>query len=195
MTIDPTTGLISWNPNAQDVNIGGGGTITFSEPGLVAGYGPDPFFPGTPKGTVLTTSTTPTNEFAAEGVLFSTPANEVTYVSTPAFVGGLAGPSGGNVLAINTVDNSVPGKLTAQFVNPVTGLPGTIDASSLSVFVSDYFDALTVRTFGADGQLLEEKDLTSLGETLHFSVGRIARVEFTDYLDGGFTIDDFLLGP
>ena len=39
-------------------------TITFNEPGLVPGFGPNPYFSGTPKGTEVT------DQFAALGVVF-----------------------------------------------------------------------------------------------------------------------------
>jgi CSLREA domain-containing protein len=164
------------------------GALTFD--GQTAGFGPDPFFAGTPKGTSPIT-----DQFTSRGVLFSIDANGVDYVSSPNFVGGSTGPSGGNFLAVNSFSTSTPTTLTARFVNPATGNSETIEASTFSVFVSDINPVSTpgviVRTFSDSGQLLEEQGIVGLGETLRFSVGRIARVEFFDNGGDGFAIDNF----
>ncbi len=170
------------------LGVGATTTITFNEPRLVAGFGPDPYYSGTPKGTPVST------QFQGVGVLFSIDANGVNYVSSPSFVGGLSGPSGGNVLGVNTVTAS-PTSLTATFVDPSdSGTHGVVDAWTFSLFVSDTEHGVTVRTFGIDGGLLEEKPLASLGGVLTFSIGQIARVEIHDQGGDGFTIDDFTFG-
>jgi len=135
-------------------------------------------------------------------VRFTIGALGADYVTSPAFVGGLAGPSGGNILAVNTLsptETDPPTTLTATFVDPTSGSPGTVDAKSFSVFVSDDNPSpsprVIVRTFGADGTQLEEQGLFSERQILNFSVGRIARVEFYDNGADGHTIDDFSFGP
>lgn len=170
-------------------------TITFNEPGLVAGFGPSPFFSGTPKGTVVT------DQLAALGVLFSMNANGVDYISSPTYVGGLTGPSGDNVFTVNTLPPVIgaPAVLTATFIDPSgTGALATIEGTTFSVFVSDTDSSsssrVIVRTFGLDGSLLETQSLTTLGSILNFSVGQIARVEFIDNGSDGHTIDDFTFG-
>src|SRR6185295_14337902 len=163
--------------------------------GLTAGYGPDSIAPGqSPKGTLLT------NQYATAGIIFSADTHAVAYVTSTTLVGGLVSPAGGNILAVNTVPdrNNPPAVLTASFVDTATGAPGTVDATTFSVFVSDSNDTpdprVIVRTFGADGGFLEEQDLHSLGTTLRLSVGRIATVEFIDNGGDGHTISGFSFG-
>ncbi len=186
--------MTDWVPSGGIPIIEAGGeiaTITFNEPGLIAGFGPDPTFPGLPKGT-----TPITTQFLDLGVVFSQDVLGVSYVSTPAIVGGPgAGPSGGNVLAINTVPQLGPATtLTATFVEPGdVGSPRTVP--NVSVFVADGnavpSPRVTVRTFDSVGTLLEEGNLISPSTTFNFTVGGIARVDFIDNDGDGFIIDDF----
>ncbi len=166
-------------------------TITFDEPGLVAGFGPNPYFPGTPKGTEVT------DQFTALGVIFSINANNAEYVSTLAITGGLGGPSGGNLLAVNTTpfDSGERAILTARFIDPTgSGSQATVAGSSFSVFVADTEQSVRVSTFGLDGSLLEVQNMNTQGSILNFSTGQIARVEFLDLGGDGHTIDDFTFG-
>ncbi len=164
--------------------------ITFNDPGLVAGYEADPFQSGTPKGTSPIT-----DQYQSLGVLFSIDTYGIDFVTSPAFVGGQASPSGGNLLGVDSVLQSNPTTLTAKFVDPSgTGLLGTISALSFSVFIADTEASVILRTFGLNGGLLEEKALTTQSATFTFSVGQIARVEFFDLGGDGHTIGDFSFG-
>ena len=173
-------------------------TITFNEAGLVAGFGPDPVTTATPKGSTLADLNL---VLAPLGVQFDQTGGFV-YVSSPAFVGGLAGPSGGNVGTFNTVPSTGGdgGFVTVTFTCPDgSGRLATVDSTSFSVFTSDGNSVpdprITVSTFDLDGMLLESQGLSVLGETLVFSVGSIARVEFLDFGEDGHTFDDLTFDP
>jgi RHS repeat-associated protein len=190
MTIDAGSGLVSWDPTGTSTPQ----NLTFDDGSLVAGFGPDAVDLRPPKGTGPIT-----DQFASRGIVFSFDSNGVAYASSPAFVDGLAGASGGNVLAFDSIDRSQGSSLVAQFVDPATGSPGTVDGSTISIFVSDTNSdpgpRVVVRTFSSDGQVLEERELHTLGATLSFSGGRVARVELADNGGDGFTVDDFSFGP
>ena len=164
-------------------------TITFDEFALQAGFGPDPWWPGQPKGAHVT------NQFQPLGVVFSTDVNGVLYISNDDSVGFIGSPSGENYLNVNSTppNTTVETVMTAAFVHPLDGTPATAD--TFSVFVADSESEpsprVTLRTFDADGVLLETMGLTSWSDILAFTLGGIARVEFLDNGGDGHVIDDF----
>ena len=189
-TIDRNSGLIQW----PVVGVGGQTTLTFDGSGLTPGFGPPPFDRGIPLGTSPIST-----QFASQGVEFSIDSDGLDWISAPSFVGGDAGPSGGSVFAINSIDAKRPTTLSATFRDPATGNPGVVDGGTFSVFVSDTNASpdprAIVRTIGLDGQVIEERSLHVQGELLRFSKGHVARVEFFDAGGDGHTIDDFSFGP
>ncbi|HEX3476967.1 MAG TPA: thrombospondin type 3 repeat-containing protein [Kofleriaceae bacterium] len=149
-------------------------TITFDESGL-------------PAGTAIT------NQFQAQGVIFSPPANASVRIVDDAMVGAFPTDSGEFYLAINTVPEVPPGAITtATFVDPC-GQPTTTD--TLSLFVVDTNPVpdprVAVRTFDASGGFLEERTLVGTTTArLTFSVGGIASMQLDDLGGDGHLIDD-----
>lgn len=167
-------------------------TLTFSEPGLIPGFGPDQIQTGTPKGTLLT------NQLASLGVLVSTtPGTEgVAWVTNATFV---PGAPTGDSLAINTFPGRTPITTSFAFVDPANPLvSGVVDGSSLSVFVIDSEaipdPRVIVRTFNHNGILLEEQGLHAFTAPLTFTMGQVARVDFFDNGGDGHLIDNFSFG-
>jgi hypothetical protein len=148
-------------------------TITFDESGL-------------PAGTVIT------NQFQAQGVIFSAPANAIVRIVDDAMVGAFPTDSGDFYLAINTSNGLPPGAITtARFVD-ACGQPTTTD--TLSLFAVDTNPVpnprVAVRTFDAGGGFLEERTLGTTTARLTFSVGGIASMELDDLGGDGHLIDD-----
>ncbi|HEY0483189.1 MAG TPA: DUF11 domain-containing protein [Kofleriaceae bacterium] len=151
-------------------------TITFDESGL-------------PAGTVIT------NQFQAQGVIFSAPANAIVRIVNDAMVGAFPTDSGDFYLAINTSNGLPPGVITtARFVD-ACGQPTTTD--TLSLFAVDTNAVpdprVAVRTFDAGGGFLEERTLHTTTARLTFSVGGIASMELDDLGGDGHLIDDVSL--
>jgi hypothetical protein len=148
-------------------------TITFDESGL-------------PAGTPIT------NQFQAQGVIFSAPANASVRIVDDAMVGAWPTDSGEFYLAINTEPAVPPGAtVTATFVDPC-GQPTTTDTLSLIAVDSNAVPnpRVAVRTFDAGGGFLEERTLDSTAARLTFGVGGIASMELDDLGGDGHLIDD-----
>lgn len=162
------------------------GLITFNEVGLTAGFGPDPTFPGSPKGSIVTSQFGP-------AVTFSTaPSSTVAYVSS--FTQVPSGPSAsGNFLVVNSVPFSTPpaGTLTITF-------NGWVLASSLSVYLKDseWATASTsVDLKNSGGSILQSWTLGQLEETHLFTgSGQVHSMVFTDIGSDGFALDTLSYG-
>ncbi len=165
--------------------------ITFDEMGLQPGAGPDPWWDYHIKGDILT------DQLMSFGVIFSTDADGVAYIG-----GKLAT---GNYLNINTVPVNTTGSpattLTVTFVDPLNGYAPTT-ASGVSVLTKDgskvYDLRVVVNAFDTGGNLIETQNLFGLNQdTLSFSSGHIAYLEFYDYGGDGHVIDNlsFTLDP
>jgi hypothetical protein len=165
--------------------------ITFNESGLVAGVGPDPYFTGAQKGTLLT------DQLSSLGVMFSIGVNGAAYVSNDSVLG----PAGSwamaqNYLAVNTLplnNTASPTTLRATFVDPLTGVAMT--ASHVSTLVSDWNaipnPRVTVNAFDLAGNLIESHSLLDYWNTLAFDSTQIARLDFVDNGGDGHIIDNF----
>src|SRR5262249_30352646 len=141
--------------------------ITFNEPGLVAGVGPDPYFSGAQKGTLLT------NQFASLGVLFSIGVDGAAYISNDSYLGAAGNPAmTGNYLVVNSLPPNNIGlpstTLHVSFVDPLTGLFTT--ASGVSAMVTDSNAVpdprVIVNAFDLLGNLIETHNLTNFWSTL-----------------------------
>lgn len=169
-------------------------TIHFGEAGLTAGFGPDPWYTGNPKGTNLG------NQFNASGVKFEM-FNGAAYVSDKTFIPGCNELTWDSFLAVNTTPPyaSTEGVLSVTFWDPNDlNMAGTVDGGSISFKVSDKNAApsnrVTIRTFGLGDALIEELALTSYEQTLIFSMGAVHEIQFIDSGSDGFVMDDFSFG-
>jgi hypothetical protein len=165
--------------------------ITFNEAGLVPGYGPDPWFSGSPKGTILTT------QLASQGILFSTDSKAVAYISNQTYIP--SGPSTGNFLTVNTVPILGPeGALTVSFVSPSNpATPGWVDGLSVSFYIRDSEEGsprVLVTTYNYSGTQLEQWGLTAFDATHAFTTGQINRIVFTDTGGDGHILDSLAYG-
>lgn len=181
------------------------GLITFDEPGVSPGYGPNDFSPNVPKGTVVT------NDYLSLGVLFSSStaggglANLYGYVSNSSY-GINPDYPGGNFLAANTAPElGSPGTLTIQFVKPgdatVKGWVDTSASDPLSFWVRDdngatnpavsvqfaFYDVLG-NQIGSSGNLASSGNIAS---TFSFtSLAGVSKIVFTDMGADGFQLDN-----
>lgn len=170
-------------------------TLNFGEPGLTPGFGPDPHFPGSPKGTEIT------NQFQSVGATFTMNAFAAAYVGSSSFVTGTNLLGWDNFLAINTIppygSNSAVVNIIFNDPNNVS-TPGTVDGGSISFKISDInpvpSQRVAVRTYTLDDQLVEELFLTQFQDVFLFSIGTVHRVELTDNGSDGFVVDDFSYG-
>jgi len=171
-----------------------GGVITFDEPGLTPGYGPDGYyFPAGAKGTIVN------SQFAALGVLFSTDPLAVAYVSSNTLQPSV--PFTTNFLAVNTIplDQPPEGSLTVSFVSPSNPLvPGWVEGSSISFDISDWnanpANRVSVSTYDYDGNLLEQWYLTTYLTTHSFLTGEVHSIVFQDLGGDGHNIDNLSFG-
>jgi hypothetical protein len=166
--------------------------ITFNEAGLVPGVGPDPFFPGSQKGTRLT------NQLASAGVLFSIDDDGAAYISNDFMMGAAGSPSmESNYLVVNSLPTSLgllSTTLHLTFVDPLTGLATT--AGGISMVVSDWNATpdprVIVNAFDALGNLVETHNLYSYVATLAFEDSSIARLDFVDNGGDGHIVDNLV---
>lgn len=162
--------------------------IGFNEAGLVAGYGPSPYYGGATKGTLIT------NQFASLGVLFSMSGPGAAYVSSAAYTAATDPSLVGNYLAFNTTPYTSKewATLSARFVDPTSGTNTT--ANGFSVTLSDGNvdpERAKVLAFDIYGNMLESFTLTSLASTFNFVSSNIARIDFVDTGGDGHVIDNF----
>ena len=167
--------------------------IDFTGPGLTPGFGPDPYFTGTPKGTLNLT-----DEFQSTGLLISQDGGGVNFVTDETFLGYSANAPSGSLLAIETTTGPET-TMSFAFKDPSgSGLPAFADGSTVSVFVTDNDPIpdprVVVTSFDKNGSVLEVLTLSTDSATLIFSIGEIARLEFLDNGGDGFAIGAVAFG-
>ena len=159
-------------------------SITFDEPGLTAGYGPQQ--PGqTPAGTVLA------NQLNALGVVFSN-NSVVNYVSSTAFLPGFQ--LNGNFLIVlydPMPDTPLAGTLILNFFTPMPGASISFDLYDGNTIPSP---RVVVRSFDGLGNPLQTLNLMTAGENMTFSLGSVASITFEDTGGDGFVIGDLSFG-
>lgn len=173
----------------------GAATITFET--LTAGYGPDAVTLLTPKGAVVT------NQYASDGILFSTSlaggglGTAFAYVSSEAFVPNGGGETGTNYLVVHTWPQSLPaGTLTMNFVNPANpSQPGTVVGTGLTLYVKDTETSVLFQLYGLSNELLETYSLPTVQATHTFTTtGAVNKIVVTDLGADGFTLDQIVFG-
>lgn len=168
-------------------------TIQFSEAGLTPGFGPDPWFPGSPKGTELNT------QFLGLGALFTT-TNGISYASNKNFAAGTAALPWDDFLAVNSIPPlGNPAMLSVTFWDPNNANTfGWVEGGSISVKVSDQnsrpTDRVIIQTYDTSGTLAEQWILGAYESTAIFSIGNIHEVRFIDNGADGFVMDDLTFG-
>ena len=172
--------------------------ITFDEADLVPGVGPDPYFSGAQKGSLLT------DQLISFGLLFSIGSDGAAYISNDSFLGA-AGSSllSADYLVVNSLPMNNAGSPTTtlhvSFFDPVTGVATTASGVSAMVIDSNAIPnpRVTVNAFGTLGNLLESRSLMDYANTLMFTSSGIARLDFVDNGGDGHIIDNltFALAP
>lgn len=170
-------------------------TITFSEAGFSPGWGPDPYFSGSPKGTLVNT------QLASLGLLVSVGNNGVAYIGAPQYVTGTNALGWDQFLAVNSIPPLSQNKalLAMRFVDPNnSAVNGSVDGGSISFRISNYdpspFVRAIARTYDLSNNVVEEFQLTQYQDVAVFSIGTIHRVEILDSGANGFVLDDFTYG-
>lgn len=169
-------------------------TINFSEVGLTPGWGPDPWFAGSPKGTDLNT------QFLSSGALFEV-ANGAAYVTNSSFCTGTSSLAWGEFLAVNTTPPYVGtgAVLRLTFWNPTNSSEAAVvNGGDINFSISDQNSAPTdrviVRSYDVYDNLLETVTLNSYVDVLGFTGGSVHRVDFFDNGSDGFVVDDLSFG-
>lgn len=160
-------------------------TITFNEM---------PLAPGNPPGLGLPAGTVLSDQFASFGILFSSTAQGVVYLSNASFIGT---PPSDNFAGFNTLPVFAQpwATMTITFVDPLnSAIPLTVAGSSLSLSLDDTnaipADRMFARTFDANGLMIEERALRAQHEVIAFTSGQVTRLELFDNGGDGFVVDN-----
>lgn len=170
-------------------------TITFSETGLSAGYGPPFISASTPKGTRMR------DQLRSYGVITDVDGVGEAWVTNNSY-DSWPGHTG-NYLDVVTATScdDVAIKLSFSFVDGC-GRPGYVDGSTLSVLLSDNetspSNRVLVNTYDINGTFIEQKTLVltppAIEGTISSFSGSVSRIEFVDNGADGFLLDDLSFG-